>query len=84
MARKQRFKIINQMVNDTLKKVDEKTGKLRFSNTSLTMFSSWIIVCSSYTADQILHGFRYEAWLVLVSVSLGVNITKALAEKIKK
>ena len=84
MTKKKRFKLINQIVNDTLKKVDEKTGKLRFSNTSLTMFSSWILVCSSYTIDQILHGFRYEAWLVLVSVSLGVNITKALSEKIKK
>lgn len=73
-----------RLIRDTLKKYDEKIGRIRYSNTSLTMFSAWVIACGSYLYDQYKNGFRYEAWLVLVGVALGSKISHSISEKIKK
>lgn len=73
-----------KIVRDTLKKYDEDMGRVRYSNTSLTMFSAWVFVCSSFVYDQYHNGFRYEAWLVMVGVALGTKISHSVSEKIKK
>lgn len=74
--------ILKKLVNDTLMKYDGDI--LRYSRTSLTMFSAWILVCSSYLYDQLKHGFRYEAWVVMVGVALGTKLTDSLSKKINK
>lgn len=73
----------NELVNDTLKKYDEK-GVLRFSRTSLTMFSAWLIAVLMAVLDFIFNGFRLDVWMTFVGVALGTKITDSLSKKITK
>ena len=75
---------IKKIFKDTLFKYDEKSGRLRYSNTSMIMFNAWMLVCWSFIYDQYQNGFRYEAWIVLVGVALGSKISHSISEKIKK
>ena len=76
------FKIGSQLCNDTLKR--DKDGTRRWSKTSLTMLSAWILVCATYVYDLFARGFHMEAWLVMVGIAVGVKTTDAVSKAINK
>lgn len=69
-------RIIKEIVNDTLK----KNGK--WSRTSLTMFTSYIIALVMAILDFCFNGLRFDVWLGLISVSIGSKISDSLSKKI--
>lgn len=73
-------KIAKEIVDDTLKKI--VNGSLRWSRTSLTMFSAWCI--SIYMVFYMLckEGFRYDVFVTMVGVALGSKLTDAIGQKI--
>jgi len=75
------IKIVKEIVNDTLKKRDDK-GVLHYSRTSLTMFSAWVIAIYMVLHDLYKTGFRFEVFCMLVGVALGSKVTDAFSKKI--
>lgn len=72
--------IFKGIVRDTLKKQDG--GELRWSRTSLTMFSAWIIsICMAFY-DLYKNGFSYEVFIAFVGVALGSKVTDSISKKI--
>ena len=69
-------KFIIEIVNDTLK----KDGK--YSRTSLTMFSAWMISVYLGVADFYLNGFNLTVFSVFVGVALGSKLVDAQSTKI--
>lgn len=70
--------MFKELVNDTLK----KNGK--WSRTSLTMFTSYIIALVMAILDFCFNGLRFDVWLGLISVSIGSKISDSLSKKIHK
>tara|TARA_R110002126_G_scaffold93089_1_gene220709 strand:+ start:1063 stop:1320 length:258 start_codon:yes stop_codon:yes gene_type:complete len=66
------IKLISKIIDDTLKR--EKDGVRRFSRTSLTMLSAWIVVLYMAIFDQIKNGLHYEVWIILATISSGIKI----------
>ena len=75
-------RIFKKLVQDTLMKYDNE--KLRYSRTSLTMFSSWLIVMYMIIYDLYKEGFRYDVFVTMVGVALGTKVTDSISEKLKK
>jgi hypothetical protein len=69
---------ISDVLNDTLK----KDGK--WSRTSLTMFSAWIVVVFMSLFDFFKRGMQFDIWVTLVVVATGIKITDAWSKKIIK
>jgi hypothetical protein len=63
-------------LGDTLK----KEGK--FSRTSLTMFSAWILAVNMALYDLYKNGFKYEVFATFVGVALGSKLTDTLGSRI--
>lgn len=61
-----------------------ENDKLRYSRTSLTMFSAWLIVVYMVIYDLYLEGFRYDVFATMVGVALGTKITDSVSQKLKK
>ena len=74
--------LLSEIANDTLKKDDGK-GSLRWSRTSLTMFSAWLITCYIALSDFHKHGFNGEVFIALSTIAIGVKITDSISKKIK-
>ena len=74
--------LLSEVANDTLKKKDED-GFTRWSRTSLTMFSAWMIVCYIAIADFNKSGFNGEVFIALSTIAIGVKITDSISKKIK-
>ena len=74
--------LLDEIATDTLKKDDGK-GSLRWSRTSLTMLSAWMIVCYIAIADFNKSGFNGEVFIALSTIAVGVKITDAISKKIK-
>jgi len=74
--------IIKQLVQDTLMKYEG--DRLRYSRTSLTMFSAWLLVIYMTVYDLYKEGFRYDVFATMVAVSLGTKITDSFSKKINK
>lgn len=72
---------VKDIINDTLKKKDA-AGNLKFSRTSLTMASAWLVVVWSYIHFTIKDGFNEVSFGIMVSVALGAKITDAWSKKI--
>lgn len=68
--------MFKELVNDTLK----RNGK--WSRTSLTMFTSYIIALVMAILDFCFNGLRFDVWLGLISVSIGSKISDSLSKKI--
>lgn len=68
--------MFKELVNDTLK----KNGK--WSRTSLTMFTSYIIALVMAILDFCFNGLRFDVWLGLISVSIGSKISDSLSKKL--
>jgi len=74
--------IIKQLVQDTLMKYEG--DRLRYSRTSLTMFSAWLLVIYMTIYDLYKEGFRYDVFATMVAVALGTKITDSVSKKINK
>ncbi len=70
--------MFKELVNDTLK----RNGK--WSRTSLTMFTSYIIALVMAILDFCFNGLRFDVWLGLISVSIGSKISDSLSKKLHK
>ena len=70
--------MLNKIINDTLK----IEGK--YSRTSLTMFSAWVLVYLISIIDYVRTGYRSEVWLTLLAVSVGVKLSDAIGKRINK
>lgn len=69
---------LKNLISDTLK----KDGK--FSRTSLTMFSAWLLVVYMVIYDLYKEGFRYDVFVTMVGVALGTKLTDSIGKKIEK
>jgi hypothetical protein len=70
--------ILREILQDTLK----KDGK--WSRTSMTMFSAWVLSLSMAMFDFFFNGLKYDVWVTLVVVATGIKITDAWSKKIAK
>lgn len=70
--------ILREILQYTLK----KDGK--WSRTSLTMFSAWIVSLYMAIFDFCFNGLKYDVWVTLVVVATGIKITDAWSKKIAK
>ncbi len=75
------IKLFNEIANDTLKRVDDK-GVLRWSRTSLTMITAWVISIYMAMFDMVKNGFNLEVFLTLVGVALGSKIADGFSKKL--
>jgi len=66
------------LIEDTLK----KDGK--WSKTSLTMFSAWLLVVFMTIFVMIKEGFRFDVYTMLVFVSLGIPLVPPISNRIRK
>lgn len=73
---------MRRVLRDTLMKLED--GKFRYSRTSLTMFSAWLIVVYMVIYDLYKEGFRYDVFVTMVSVALGTKLTDSIGKKIQK
>ena len=77
------IKFFSCIANDTLKKFDVN-GKRRWSRTSLTMFSAWLITLGFAIFDFIEKGLRFDVWVALLTVATGIKIADSYSKKITK
>lgn len=70
-----------KIINDTLKKKDAD-GTMRWSRTSLTMFTAWVSVLFSFHYDLIKNGFNETSFIMMVGVALGSKLTDAWTKRI--
>jgi hypothetical protein len=68
--------ILKQIVNDTLKKEG------RWSRTSLTMFSSWIVTVAIGLYQSFWKGFNFEVFLTFAAIAVSTKIADALSQRI--
>lgn len=69
---------LSEILYDTLT-IDGK-----WSRTSLTMFTAWIVVLFMALFDFCFNGLKYDVWVTLVVVATGIKITDAWSKRIKK
>ena len=74
--------LLSEIANDTLKKEDDK-GLKRWSRTSLTMLTAWVITCYIALSDFHKHGYNSEVFWIMSAIAVGVKITDAISKKIK-
>jgi hypothetical protein len=73
--------IIKEIIHDTLKKPDEK-GVWRFTRTSLTMFSAWVVAIVMASYDAYVHGVKFEVLSLFVGVALGSKVMDGWSKKL--
>jgi hypothetical protein len=73
--------IVKEIVNDTLKKKTED-GKMRWSRTSLTMFTSYLFATTTATIYFIMKGFNFEVFLVFMGTAVSTKISDAIGNRI--
>ena len=78
---KKAIEVFKQIADDTLKRKDD-AGILRWSRTSLTMFSAWCASLFMAIDDLAKNGFRYEVFLTLVGIALGSKLTDSLGKRL--
>jgi Na+/proline symporter len=78
---KDTIKMLSDIADDTLKKPDKK-GVLKWSRTSLTMFTAWVVSIYMAMYDMYNHGFKYEVFLAFVGVALGSKIADGFSKKL--
>tara|TARA_R110000868_G_scaffold277672_1_gene537450 strand:- start:685 stop:933 length:249 start_codon:yes stop_codon:yes gene_type:complete len=75
------FKFFARISNDTLKRFDEN-GKRRWSRTSLTMLTAWIVTLFMALFDFLDNGLRFDVWVALLTVATGIKIADSYSKKI--
>ena len=76
------IEFVKNLTRDTLKKKVE--GGYRWSRTSLTMFSAWLIAVYMVIFDLYKEGFRYDVFVTMVGVALGSKLTDSISKKMEK
>lgn len=77
------IKFFSRIANDTLKKYDEN-GKRRWSRTSLTMLSAWLVTLGFAIFDFVENGLRFDVWVALLTVATGIKIADSVSKKLIK
>jgi len=73
---------LRKLVRDTLMK--KVNGRREYSTTKLIMGNAWFIAMYMVFYDLYKEGFRYDVFLTLCSIALGVKLNDALSQRIKK
>lgn len=76
------IEFVKTLTRDTLKK--KVDGEYRWSRTSLTMFSAWLIAVYMVMFDLYKEGFRYDVFATMVGVALGSKLTDSISKKMEK
>lgn len=71
------FREIGKLFTDTLK---DKNG--RYSRTSLTMFTSFIIATYMAIYELLKKGFNFDVFLIYMCVASGIKIADAFSKRI--
>jgi len=74
--------LVKAITRDTLKK--KVDGEYRWSRTSLTMFSAWLIAVYMVMFDLYKEGFRYDVFVTMVGVALGSKLTDSIGKRVEK
>jgi hypothetical protein len=74
--------LIKALTRDTLQKKVE--GEYKWSRTSLTMFTAWLIVIYMVFFDLYKEGFRYDVFVTMVGVALGSKLTDSIGKRVEK
>ena len=74
--------LIKALTRDTLQKKVE--GEYKWSRTSLTMFSAWLIVVYMVFFDLYKEGFRYDVFATMCGISLGTKLTDSIGKRVEK
>jgi hypothetical protein len=77
------LELLNQIAIDTLMKKDED-GVMRWSRTSLTMFTAMFFTVLFATIDFAMNGLRFDVWATFVAMAMGVKVTDAWSKKLGK
>jgi len=70
--------LLSEVAHDTL----TKDGK--WSRTSLTMFSAWIVSLFMALRDYYFEGLKYEVLLLFVGVALGSKLVDSQSKKLER
>jgi hypothetical protein len=62
----------------------EEHGTRRWSRTSFTMFSAWLLVIFMVIFDIYKEGFRLDVFSIMCGIALGTKVTDAYSNKINK
>jgi len=75
--------LFQSLIDDTLKRKDSE-GILRWSRTSLTMFTAWVASLFAFFLDAIKHqgDVNGAMFSVMVGVALGSKVTDAWSRKL--
>lgn len=73
-------KFFISIINDTLKKQDG--DRLRWSRTSLTMFTSYLFATVASILHFIMKGFDFEVFLVFMGTAVSTKISDAIGTRI--
>lgn len=60
-----------------------ENGRLRYSTTKFIMFNAWMLAVYMVIFDLYKEGFRYDVFVTLTGIALGVKLNDAISEKIK-
>lgn len=76
-------RVMQNVIDDTLKRYDDSRKRLKWSSARLTMLSAWVIATWSYIYEQIFHGFNVVAFATFVGVGVvGPKLVDALCHAI--
>jgi hypothetical protein len=75
------YNAIVGIINDTLKKKTDD-GVLRWSRTSLTMFSSWIMTIGLALDHYRKNGFDYQVFLVFAGIAISTKLADSIGQRI--
>jgi hypothetical protein len=74
--------LLLKITRDTLqKKID---NEYKWSRTSLTMFTAWLIVIYMVFFDLYKEGFRYDVFATMCGISLGTKLTDSIGKRVEK
>lgn len=74
---------LSEVFNDTLKK-DSEDGTRRWDRMKIMQFFSFNAALLVFLWDQFFHGFRFDAWMVVIGFAFGSKLIDAGSKKIQK
>jgi hypothetical protein len=73
---------VHDIVDHTLKRVDPTDGRLKWSRTSLTMFTAWLVVLWAFHADWIKNGFNQHSFDAMLATAVTSKVFDAISRKL--
>ena len=74
---------LSEILYDTLTK-EMHDGIRRWDRMKIMQFFSFNAALLVFMWDQFFHGFRFEAWMVVISFAFGSKLIDAGSKKIQK